>query len=733
MKFADMKIGNKLFGGFICVVAIFLIITGYQIIQMQVLSRLQDDGAERAKASIAIGQVSHEAAEVYAIMADAVINRNLAESKKAFARAKTMAIKDMTTVNTLADTEQERAWAKEFESAYGEYLQVFETGTLPILEKMEKETTAAGEDERRIRENDARIDELREATMQPLGKMIESLKKESLESDELYDSIARRVQTVSMVLTIIGLLSALGFAWIITRAITTPIAAAVATARQLSLGDISMDIQVPGKDEAGQLLAAMKTMVENLRATVQVAEKLGQGDLAATVKILSEKDTLGQALTAMVDNIRKLAEEINSISRNVREGRLDARGDGTRYSGGWRHLVEGLNELVEAFVRPINVTAEYIERIAKGDIPEQISEAYKGDFNEIKNNLNFLIKVTNEMTAIAQKISMGDLRVTVERRSQNDELMIALEKMVKDLTEIAVNVQTAADQVASGSQQISSSGQQMSQGATEQSASVEQVSSSMEEMNSTIQQNADNARETAGIATKAAADAQEGGRAVAETVKAMKNISEKINIIEEIARQTNMLALNAAIEAARAGEHGKGFAVVAAEVRKLAERSQTAAKEISAQSISSVEISEKAGMLLDSMVPSIQKTAELVQEINAASAEQADGIRQVTTAVQQLDQIIQQNAAATEEMASTSEELSGQAEQLKDAAAFFKVEKGNGQSYFLQQKQTHRLTDIKTSRISKSKPDVKKNLNPAAFQGVALEMKESDDSEFEKY
>ncbi|MBF0477331.1 MAG: methyl-accepting chemotaxis protein, partial [Deltaproteobacteria bacterium] len=178
-----------------------------------------------------------------------------------------------------------------------------------------------------------------------------------------------------------------------------------------------------------------------------------------------------------------------------------------------------------------------------------------------------------------------------------------------------------------------------------------------------VAQNADNAKQTAAIAQKAAKDAQEGGKSVAETVKAMKSIAEKIGIIEEIARQTNMLALNAAIEAARAGEHGKGFAVVAAEVRKLAERSQTAAKEISVLSGSSVEVAERAGKLIEMIVPDIQKTAELVQEINASSSEQADGIQQVTKAVQQLDQAIQQGASATEEMASTSEELSSQAEQ----------------------------------------------------------------------
>ncbi|MHB1400754.1 MAG: methyl-accepting chemotaxis protein, partial [Trichloromonadaceae bacterium] len=211
-------------------------------------------------------------------------------------------------------------------------------------------------------------------------------------------------------------------------------------------------------------------------------------------------------------------------------------------------------------------------------------------------------------------------------------------------------------------------------GATEQAASAEEASSSMEQMAANIRQNADNALQTEKIAVKSAADAQAGGQAVAQTVSAMKEIAGKISIIEEIARQTNLLALNAAIEAARAGEHGKGFAVVASEVRKLAERSQLAAAEISQLSGSSVEVAEKAGAMLVRMVPDIQRTAELVQEIAAASKEQDTGAEQVNKAIQQLDQVIQQNASASEEMASTAEELSGQAEQLQHTIAFFKVD-----------------------------------------------------------
>ncbi len=408
--------------------------------------------------------------------------------------------------------------------------------------------------------------------------------------------------------------------------------------------------------------------------------------------------------------------------------------------------VTAANRVSEYQDEEITRLANNLAEFAKGNLDivttisdgNQYTEEVKENFLKIKGSLDQCIMAMNKVTGLAQEIADGNLMVKVEKRSEQDELMMALKRMVDDLTKIAGNVQDASEQVASGSQQISSSAEEMSQGATEASASVEEISSSMEEMNSTVSQNADNARETASIAEKAAKDTEEGGKSVAETVKAMKDIAEKIGIIEEIARQTNMLALNAAIEAARAGDAGKGFAVVAAEVRKLAERSQTAAKEIGGLSGTSVEIAEKAGKLIEEIVPGIQKTAELVQEINASSAEQADGIEQVTKAIQQLDQVTQQNASATEEMSSTSEELASQAEQLQEAAAFFKVETGHARGAISRQSKhvpvtmkkisnkVHGLAVVKGKKTTGSSHD-------ESSGGVMLDMGNEEYSGFERY
>jgi len=279
----------------------------------------------------------------------------------------------------------------------------------------------------------------------------------------------------------------------------------------------------------------------------------------------------------------------------------------------------------------------------------------------------------NKGVLFAQRIAEGDLTasIDVQQKDEIGQLAEALRIMIQKLRDIVSNIQAGADNIAAASQQMSEGAQTLSQGASEQASSVEEVSSSMEEMASNIQQNTDNARQTEKISTASAGGVKKGNESSKLAVEAMKTIAEKIKIINDIAFQTNILALNAAVEAARAGEHGRGFAVVASEVRKLAERSKVAADEIDSLSARGVKVSEEAGKQLSEMVPEIEKTAKLVQEIAAASMEQNAGSDQINNAIQQFGQVVQENAAAAEEMATSAEELASQAEQLKDVISYF--------------------------------------------------------------
>ncbi|MEW6659136.1 MAG: methyl-accepting chemotaxis protein [Thermodesulfobacteriota bacterium] len=751
----------------------------------------------------------------------------------------------------------------------------------------------AGRKEQASKDLSTKMRPLQDNYLQEVGNLIKFqaglMEKAGKDANASYHGARNLIILFLVISTILAAL----ISFLVTRSINKPVQKLAAAANKLAAGVLTIDIQADTKDEIGMLTRSFEVLL----------------------KII--KDLLG---------------ETEKLIQATQDGKLDARGNAADYQGAWSDLICSINSLIDAFVGPINVTAEYIDRIGKGDIPAKITDAYKGDFNEIKNNLNNCIDNINALIADAYALAMaavegnlgtradagrhqGDFRKIIEgvngtidsvvghldsmpapaliidreftlkyinrvgasltglspqalvgtkcydhfktpdcrtercatgqcmQRGQEttaeteahpqgqhfdisytgvpikdldgkiigaieiitdltaikkaarlaqkqadyqalevDKLMVNLAKLAqgdmrldtnvaatdedtrtvgenfrkinealaattKAITGVVAGIQTAAHQVTSGSQEVSSSAQQLSQGATEQSASVEEVSSSMEQMAANIKQNSDNAQQTEKIGLKAAEDAKEGGSAVTETVAAMKEIASKISIIEEIARQTNLLALNAAIEAARAGEHGKGFAVVAAEVRKLAERSQTAAGEINKLSASSVEVAERAGEMLVKIVPDIQKTADLVQEINAASNEQRSGANQINGAIQQLDQVIQQNSAASEEMASTAEELLSQAEQLQNTIAFFKIASSEESGFTKSLHSGKMLPKAGVERRSSKTPGKPGKIHPAQLiggpagedeiKGISLDLSghkgNGEDAEFEKY
>jgi len=332
--------------------------------------------------------------------------------------------------------------------------------------------------------------------------------------------------------------------------------------------------------------------------------------------------------------------------------------------------------LVRFIRRPVGEAVRVADRLAEGDLSAALTIDTTDEIGELLRSMRRMMEYLQEMASLAESIAAGDLTVDPQPRGERDRLGISFHNMTRKLSATVSDLRMGAETLATASREVSATSQGLSRGTSDQAASVEEASASLEEMTASITQNAANSKQMEQMALEGTGMAEQSGAAVAETVEAMKAIAEKISIIEEIAYQTNLLALNAAIEAARAGEQGRGFAVVAAEVRRLAERSQESAKEIAGVASDSVKMAERSGQLLVDLVPSIRRTANLVQEVAAASEEQSSGVNQITTAMQRVDNVSQRNASAGEELAATAEEMASQAGALRQQIEFFRLPQG---------------------------------------------------------
>jgi len=510
----------------------------------------------------------------------------------------------------------------------------------------------------------------------------------------------------------------------LSNCVNKPIRQCIAIMNNMAEGKYNDAINIKRSDEAGDLLRALKSMqikqgfdVDNARFLAKESDRVRTAlDVAktnvmmadannniiyinnATQKMFNEieneiKDTLPNfnarhLLGSNIDQFHKNPAHQQGMLKNLKNtytatmsvGPLTMQITATPVFGDTGErlgtVVEWKNRTAEIGVE--NEVSRIVEAAANGDFSQHIDEAGKDSFYLLlAKGINEVLKTTNagidDVVRVLRSIAQGDLTQKIEADYNGvfNQLKNDVNSTIEHLTDVIEKVHSNTDLSADSAQEVNSTAQEIGQGSSEQAASLEQISSAMEQMSANIRQSADNAVQTEQIAQKAATDAEESGESVSEAVVAMKLIAEKISIIEEIARQTNLLALNAAIEAARAGEHGKGFAVVAAEVRKLAERSQKAASEIGDLSGSTVVVAEQAGKKLLKLVPDIQKTAELVQEISVASREQDVGAEEINRAIQQLDQTVQRSAASAEELAASAGELTGQAEEQRQTMSFF--------------------------------------------------------------
>ncbi|WP_143448020.1 methyl-accepting chemotaxis protein [Kineosporia sp. R_H_3] len=481
------------------------------------------------------------------------------------------------------------------------------------------------------------------------------------------------------------LLVVLVLATLLGRSVKRPLAELASASDRLAVGDLAFDVDTSRSDEAGRALQAMDRMKATLGALIEqlgrmaaehdrgetdvridaasfqggyrevaqgindmvaghmtlntkamgVVTAFGKGDFDAPLeRFPGKKAAVNETIEQVRSNLRAVIDDTDALVTAALAGKLDTRADASAHAGGFRRIVDGINNTLDAVIGPFDEVSRVLKALEAGDLTQSIDTPYRGRLEELRVTTN------NTVATLARTVS---------------------------------EVVAATDQLMNASSQISGASQTLSQATTEQAASVEETSASIEQMSASVEGNSDNAKVTDGIASKAADEAREGGAAVQRTVEAMKQIAAKIAIIDDIAFQTNMLALNATIEAARAGDHGKGFAVVATEVGKLAERSQVAAQEIGQLATDSVQTAERAGNLLQEMVPSIRKTSDLVQEIAAASGEQTTGVSQINRAMSQMSQITQQNASSSEELAATSEEMSSQTAQLQTLMQFFKT------------------------------------------------------------